>query len=420
MTTGGPFHDPRMRGFRSRASVEAVLALIGRRVGPLGPETVDLPGRAGRVLAGGGRRRGRGPGASTARRWTATRSGARRPSAPTPYNPLALRAASAGPGPGRACGVGVGPGEAVEIATGSPLPDGADTVVKVESTETDGRAVRVVRADPARPARRPSRRGRRGRDGRAAGRAGSSARRTSACSARSGVGTVAVVRRPEVAVIVTGDELLAAGRAAEGCRIADANSVMLAALVARDGGLARIVGPLADDRDAAPRRRSLDAPAGSDAVLISGGSSTGPEDHAPGARGRARRAGRPRRRAPPGEPDGPGLRRRASRSCSCRATRSVASAPTTSSPARSSGASAAGRAAGPIARSSCPWPASSPRSSAGSITRGCGSTAGGSSRWPSAAPRSCPAPPGPTASSSSRPTSKATPTGPSVTVWLYD
>src|SRR5260370_40921441 len=51
MTTGGSFHDPRMRGFRSRVSVESVLAMIELRVKCLGPETIELSDSAGRVLA---------------------------------------------------------------------------------------------------------------------------------------------------------------------------------------------------------------------------------------------------------------------------------------------------------------------------------------------------------------------------------
>src|SRR5436309_584528 len=45
-------YDPRMRGFRDRASVEDVLALIGARVRALGPEAVGLFEASGRVLAG--------------------------------------------------------------------------------------------------------------------------------------------------------------------------------------------------------------------------------------------------------------------------------------------------------------------------------------------------------------------------------
>src|SRR5581483_9397208 len=51
-----------------------------------------------------------------------------------------------------------------------------------------------------------------------------------------GVRGVSAVRRPRVAVLVTGDELLPPGSVPAGYRIVDSNSPMLAALVARDGG----------------------------------------------------------------------------------------------------------------------------------------------------------------------------------------
>ncbi len=59
------------------------------------------------------------------------------------------------------------------------------------------------------------------------------------------------------------------------------NSVMLGALIDRDRGLARVVGPLPDDREGL-RAAIADASGSADVVLISGGSSTGPEDHVPG------------------------------------------------------------------------------------------------------------------------------------------
>jgi molybdopterin molybdotransferase len=96
-----------------------------------------------------------------------------------------------------------------------------------------------------------------------------------------GEGTLTVVRRPRVTIVSTGDELLPPGTPAAGYRFADMNSPMLAALVTRDGGLVRAVGPLPDRRESL-RDALLDAARASDAVFVSGGSSTGPEDHAPG------------------------------------------------------------------------------------------------------------------------------------------
>src|SRR5205823_6785283 len=93
-----------------------------------------------------------------------------------------------------------------------------------------------------------------------------------------GAAPVSGVRRPRVAVVVTGDELLPAGAKPEGFRIVDSNSVMLEALVRRDGGLpagARMV----PDRREAVREALLTADA--EVILVSGGTSVGQEDHAP-------------------------------------------------------------------------------------------------------------------------------------------
>src|SRR5262249_45149283 len=89
---------------------------------------------------------------------------------------------------------------------------------------------------------------------------------------------VSVVRRPTVAVLVTGDELLPCGARPEGYRIVDSNSVMLAALVRRDGGLPSAP-QLVPDRYETVRQAMTAAT--EDILLVSGGSSVGLEDHAP-------------------------------------------------------------------------------------------------------------------------------------------
>jgi molybdopterin molybdotransferase len=85
------------------------------------------------------------------------------------------------------------------------------------------------------------------------------------------------VRRPRVRLLVTGDELLPAGSRPEPPRIVDSNSVVLRALVARDGGELLPFEILPDRVE--PIRAALQAPA--DVVLVSGGSSVGSEDVAP-------------------------------------------------------------------------------------------------------------------------------------------
>jgi molybdopterin molybdotransferase len=93
-----------------------------------------------------------------------------------------------------------------------------------------------------------------------------------------GVATVPCVRRPRVAFVVTGDELLPAGSIPSGHRIVDSNSVVLRALAERDGA---VVLPFEILPDQPERIRAALANPDADIVLVSGGSSVGQEDHAP-------------------------------------------------------------------------------------------------------------------------------------------
>ncbi|HWE39412.1 MAG TPA: gephyrin-like molybdotransferase Glp [Isosphaeraceae bacterium] len=270
--------DPRGQGFRSLAPVADVLARIDATVGPLGVEPVRLADAAGRVLAAETRAAADIPPFDrSAMDGFAVRG--RDVQAAGPEAPAALRVIGEAR-PGRPFSGVVGPGEAVDITTGAPLPAGADAVVRVEATVAAAGLVRVVEPTPV--GRHVGRRGEDIAAGTVVLRAGR-VLRPQDLGALSALGRaeVPVVRRPAVAVVITGDELLPPGTPAVDSRIADTNSVMLMALIARDGGLARVVGPVRDDR--ATLRDAIAAAARSaDAVLVSGGSSTGAEDHAPG------------------------------------------------------------------------------------------------------------------------------------------
>jgi molybdopterin molybdotransferase len=160
------------------------------------------------------------------------------------------------------------------------LPRGADTVVKVESTESDGRIVRVF--EPSPPGRHVGRRGEDIAEGEVVLRQGRVLRPQDLGVLSSiGVEVIPITGRPVVTILATGDELLWPGKSPLGCRIPDANSPMLEALVSRDGGIPRTHGPLRDDRELL-RTAILEAVRWSSVVIISGGTSTGPEDHAPG------------------------------------------------------------------------------------------------------------------------------------------
>jgi molybdopterin molybdotransferase len=196
------------------------------------------------------------------------------------YNPLTFRVIGEAL-PGRPFAGIVGLGEAVRIMTGAPLPHGADAVVMAEyAREAEGpggREVAVTEAVP--PGRHVGQIGEDIQAGQCLLHAGRILRPQDVGALASvGIATIPVVRRPTVRLVITGDELLPLGSMPTGIHIVDSNSVMLEALVRRDGGIP-LGGPIVPDRRATVEAALLD-PAG-DLVLISGGSSVGAEDHAP-------------------------------------------------------------------------------------------------------------------------------------------
>jgi molybdopterin molybdotransferase len=161
--------------------------------------------------------------------------------------------------------------------TGAPVPEGADAVVMAEvCEEADGR---VEVREPVAPLRNVGAVGEDIRADEVVLRAGRRLRAQDAgLLASIGTARVACHRRPRVRLVVTGDELLPPGSVPGGPHIVDSNSVVLAALVARDGGelLPHEILP-----DRVERIRAALAAPGADVLLVSGGSSVGLEDHAP-------------------------------------------------------------------------------------------------------------------------------------------
>jgi molybdopterin molybdotransferase len=169
------------------------------------------------------------------------------------------------------------PDAAVRIMTGAPVPEGLDAVLPAEyASETAGQ-IEISR--PVAPGQHVGRCGEDIRAGSPALSAGRSLRpQDLGLIASLGLAQVNVFQRPRVRILVTGNEVVAPGKPKGRYQIYDANSYMLRALVARDGGLLEAYYRLGDD----PRkiRTTLLAP-GADVVLVSGGSSVGSEDHAP-------------------------------------------------------------------------------------------------------------------------------------------
>ena len=168
-------------------------------------------------------------------------------------------------------------GTATSIATGGPVPRGADAVVMVEHTQPAGpRAIEIRRA--ASPGQFVSYAGSDIARGEALLRAGTmiGSREIGMCAA-CGIAQGAVARRPRVAVISTGDELVQPGQPLRPAEIYDTNGAIVASAVSENGGEAVFLGAVADDEEQleAAMRKALEA---SDMLVLSGGTSKGAGD----------------------------------------------------------------------------------------------------------------------------------------------
>jgi molybdopterin molybdotransferase len=272
--TGG-FFDVRMRGFRDRADVAEVLGLLAARLESLPDESIPLQEAAGRVLVADVVSDLAVPAFERAAMDGYALRGSQTFGAGA-YNPLEFEVIGEAL-PGRPFAGPIRAAQAVRIMTGAPLPAGADAVLQAETAqETSGR---LHVTDAVAPGRNVGHCGEDIKAGEVILLAGRALRpQDLGVLASVGTAAVQVVRRPSVAILVTGNELLPAGSRPEGYRIVDSNSIMLQALVRRDGGLPRVSQALADVR--AEMRAAL-VSSDADVLLISGGSSVGKEDHAP-------------------------------------------------------------------------------------------------------------------------------------------
>ena len=177
---------------------------------------------------------------------------------------------------GRPTNEALGPEQAMRIPTGGALPRGADAVLRVEDTEVDGDEVMFWRAQV--PGGGITYAGTDLCAGETLYRRGKSlTSREIGVLAACGHAEVRVRRQPRVAVLSTGDELVAPGTAIAPAELFDANGPMLEAAVAEHGARPVPLGILPDDPAALVDglRRAL---ALADVVLFSGGTSKGPGD----------------------------------------------------------------------------------------------------------------------------------------------
>jgi molybdopterin molybdotransferase len=241
-------------------------AAVLARVHPLAPEEVQVADAAGRVLAKDVRAAvDLPPFPSSAMDGFAVRA------ADTPGGlTVAARIAA-----GRPADRPLRQGEAMAIATGGVVPEGADSVVPIEVVVTGDNTVtapaRVVQGENVRP---------RGGDVQAGSVVLERGMRLGAAQvgalAAAGIARVSCGSRPRVALLTTGTELQRPGVPLEPGQIYESNGAMLAAALRAAGAHVTMLEPVKDDPEA--HERALEQALAADVAVTSGGVSVGPHD----------------------------------------------------------------------------------------------------------------------------------------------
>jgi len=250
-----------------RKAVREVIA----RAKPLGSESIPLSGSLGRTLARDIRAREPVPPFSKA---TMDGYAVRAQDTRQAKGAVRLEVIEDLPA-GRVSRSAVGPGLAVRIMTGAPLPKGADAVVMVEDTEKIDGGVRILAGV---------------KPGDNIGLAGEDVRKGDlvlekgadigpaevGMLAALGYASVPVARRPEVAIIATGDEIVEPGRKTRPGQIRNSNGQALRAMALEAGAKGEYLG-IARDRNASLRLK-IGKARKADILVLSGGVSVGDYD----------------------------------------------------------------------------------------------------------------------------------------------
>ncbi len=268
-------HDVRMRGFASRHDIDEALAILRARIRPLPSEIVHLDDAFERVLA-----KDIVAAADVPHFDRSAVDGygvrARDTFGASDYNPIPLTLKGEVL-PGHPLDLTLGENEAVRIMTGAPLSKGADAVVMAEYAEEEGGMVNILQ--PISPFKNVGRIGEDIRRGDVVLTCGRKLRpQDLGVLASIQVARVPVYRRPTVALVITGNELIAVGQPLMGCQIVDSNSLTLSGLVRRLGAIPVRKGIIRDDHGLI---KEAIQNATEDVVIIAGGTSVGAEDFAP-------------------------------------------------------------------------------------------------------------------------------------------
>jgi molybdopterin molybdotransferase len=247
-------------------TVEDALAQVLARVRPLDAEDVPLESAAGRLLA-----EDAVAAIDLPRFASSAMDGFALRSADTPGRlPVTARIAAGRPAPRP-----LAAGEAMAIATGGVVPEGADAVVPIELvTESEGT---LVVPEPVPPAANVRPAGADARTGETVLPAG--ARLTPArlaALAATGVARPRCTARPRAAIVTTGTELRRPGEPLSDGEIYESNGVMLEAVLAAAGAVVEPRETVADDEES--HRSALERGLAADVLVTSGGVSVGPHD----------------------------------------------------------------------------------------------------------------------------------------------
>ena len=250
-------------------SVEEALSRVTAGLTVMPAESVAVSDAAGRVLAEPViARRSQPPFAVSAMDGWAVRA------ADVAKVPAFLTAVGTAPAGGAYAGT-VGPGQAVRIFTGAPVPAGADAIVLQEDASAEGGKVTVREGAPAGRYVRPLGLDfREGEVGLAVGR-----RLTAAdigLAAAMNVPWLQVRRRPRVALLATGDELVRPGEPIGPNQIVSSNSLAIAAMLRACGAEAIDLGIARDERDSLLAQAA--GAQGADMLVTIGGASVGDHD----------------------------------------------------------------------------------------------------------------------------------------------
>jgi molybdopterin molybdotransferase len=268
-------HDIRMRGFVTRHDVDEALAILEQRISPLPSEVIALDQGLARVLAADivaavdvpHFERSAVDGYGVRARDTFGASD---------YNPITL-SLKGEVFPGRSLDLTLGANQAVRIMTGAPLPAGADAVVMAEYAEEEGDRVNILQ--PISPYKNVGRIGEDIRRGEVVLTRGRRLRpQDLGVLASIQVPQVPVYRRPTLALIVTGNELVEVNVPLTGCQIVDSNSFTLSGLARQLGAVPVRKGIVGDDYS---RIKAAIQQAAEDVLIVTGGTSVGAEDFAP-------------------------------------------------------------------------------------------------------------------------------------------